>query len=90
MTEALGYAAATLTTLAFLPQVVRVYTTRSVEDISTTMYLAFLIGVALWLWYGVRIHSVPLIVANAVTLVLAGAVLAGKYRFGKRAGPGAA
>lgn len=86
MTEILGYAAATLTTAAFLPQVVRVYRTRSVEGISTAMYLVFLFGVALWLIYGIQIGSVPLILANAITFVLAGAVLVGKLRFRRRDG----
>ena len=82
--EVLGYLAAAGTTVAFLPQVIRVYRTRSAEDISTAMYVLFITGVALWIAYGLAIHSVPVIAANCVTLVLAVAVLVGKLRFDRR------
>lgn len=81
MTELLGYAAATCTTFAFLPQLVRVWRSRSAEDISLGMYLMFMAGVSLWIAYGVRIGSWPVVIANAATLGLAGGVLAGKLRF---------
>jgi MtN3 and saliva related transmembrane protein len=81
MTESIGFAAAACTTLAFVPQALRVWRTRSAEDISLVMYLVMVTGVALWIVYGLRIHSQPLVVANSVTLVLAGAVLVGKLRF---------
>lgn len=81
MTELLGYVAAACTTFAFLPQVVRVWRTRSARDISLAMYLVMVTGIALWIVYGLRIHSSPLVAANAVSLLLAGAVLAGKLRF---------
>jgi MtN3 and saliva related transmembrane protein len=84
MDEWLGYAAATLTTLAFVPQVVRVWHTRSARDLSLRMYLAFTVGVALWMLYGLRIGSWPVVVANGVTLVLAGAILVARLRFGGR------
>ena len=80
--ELLGYAAAACTTLAFVPQAVRVWRTRSAGDISLGMYLLFMAGVALWVWYGARIGSLPLIVANTSSMLLAGAVLVGKLRFG--------
>jgi MtN3 and saliva related transmembrane protein len=84
MTELLGFVAATCTTLAFLPQVFYVWRRRSADDISLAMYLIMLTGVALWIAYGLRIRSVPLVAANVATLVLAGAVLVGKLRFRKR------
>lgn len=80
-TETVGFVAATCTTFAFVPQVVRIWRTRSAEDISLAMYLTMVAGVLLWIVYGTRIHSVPLVVANAVSLVLACAVLMGKLRF---------
>jgi MtN3 and saliva related transmembrane protein len=83
VTGLIGFAAALFTTLAFVPQVVRVWSRRSARDVSTAMYLIFIVGIALWAVYGVRIHSVPIIVANIVTLVLAGAVLVGKIKFGR-------
>lgn len=88
MSELIGYAAATLTTVAFVPQVIRVYRTRSVEGISTSMYLAFLVGVTMWVLYGIQIGSLPVVIANAVTFLLAAAVLVGKMRYGRREGPG--
>ena len=81
MTAFLGYAAAACTTLAFVPQAVRVWRTRSASDISLATYLIFVAGIVLWALYGIRIHSVPVILANAATLVVAGAVLVGKFRF---------
>ena len=81
MTEWMGYAAACFTTLAFLPQAVYVWRRRSADDISLAMYLIMLTGVVLWILYGLRIHSAPLVAANVATLLLAGAVLAGKLRF---------
>ena len=79
MTEALGYAAAACTTFAFLPQAIRVWRTRSAEDVSLSMYLIIIVGVCLWIVYGLRIHSAPLIAANAITLLLAIAVVVGKW-----------
>lgn len=71
-----GSVAATLTTLAFVPQVVKTLRTRQTRDISTAMWSMFCAGVALWLAYGVLLGAWPIIVANALTLVLAGTVLA--------------
>jgi MtN3 and saliva related transmembrane protein len=71
-----------------VPQVVQVWRTRSAEDISLGMYLLFMLGVALWFAYGLRVHAAPVWAANGVTLVLAGAVLVGKLRFGGAPGGG--
>ncbi len=73
--------AAACTTLAFLPQVVKVWKTRSARDISLGMYAVFCAGVALWLLYGTLIESVPLLLANGATLVLAASVLSMKLRW---------
>ena len=78
----IGFIAALLTTVAFLPQALKVWQTRSAKDVSLGMYLLFTLGVALWLIYGVLLNSWPIIVSNLVTLVLAGVVLAMKLRFG--------
>ena len=78
---AIGFMAATLTTVAFIPQVIKVLHTRSARDVSVGMYALFTAGVALWLGYGLLIGSWPVIVANGITLVLAGAVLVMKIRF---------
>jgi len=60
----------------------RVWKTRSARDLSLPMYLIFTTGVALWLVYGVMLGSWPIIVGNAITVVLAGIVLAMKLKFG--------
>jgi MtN3 and saliva related transmembrane protein len=73
--ELIGYAAATLATLAFLPQVIKSYREKSTKDISLTMYLVFFVGVVLWLIYGIHLNSMPMIVANAITALLALSIL---------------
>lgn len=81
-----GYVAAILTTLAFIPQLIRVWRHRSARDISLAMFLAYSFGVFLWFVYGIAIHSMPVIVANAVTLALSLAILALKLRFDRSHG----
>ena len=82
----LGFAAAALTTSSFLPQAWKTFTTRDVSGISLAMYSAFTLGIVLWLVYGIRIGAWPLIIANTITLVLAGAVLAMKIRIERQQG----
>lgn len=71
----LGYPAAFLTTIAFVPQAWKSWRTRDLSGISLPMYVLFTLGVALWLGYGLAIGSLPVIAANAVTLALASVVL---------------
>ena len=80
--ELIGAIAATLTTCSFLPQVWRVWQTRHTKDISLLMYTLFTLGVALWLAYGILLDAWPIIIANSITLLLAGTVLVMKLRFG--------
>ena len=68
--DAIGYVAATLTTAAWLPQLVRTWRTRSADDLSPGMLAAFTTGVLLWLVFGLARGSGPVIAANAVTLAL--------------------
>ena len=77
-----GFVAAALTTVAFLPQVLRVWRSRSARDISLPMYALFVTGVGFWVVYGVLIQSPPVILANVVTFLLSSAVLVAKLRFG--------
>jgi MtN3 and saliva related transmembrane protein len=77
-----GFTAAVLTTFAFVPQVMKVWRTRSTSDISLGMYSLFTLGVVLWFVYGVLIQSWPVMLANFVTLLLASSVLVMKVRFG--------
>ena len=80
--SAVGYVAAILTTISFVPQVLKVWRTRSAKDVSLGMYSLFTLGIFIWLVYGVLIESWPVILANFITLVLAGMVLAMKLKFG--------
>ena len=71
----LGYAAATLTTGAFVPQAWHTFRSTDLAGISLSMYGAFTLGVALWLLYGLALGEWPIIVANAITLALAATIL---------------
>jgi len=77
-----GFAAAALTTLSFLPQVVKTWKTRSTKDISLAMFITFCAGVFLWMVYGIMIWSWPVIIANAAVLLLAGIILILKIKHG--------
>jgi MtN3 and saliva related transmembrane protein len=77
----IGLLAGLLTTVAFVPQVMKIYRTKSGRDISARMFTMFSIGIALWLYYGVLLQSLPIILANAVTLILTLAILALKIRY---------
>jgi MtN3 and saliva related transmembrane protein len=78
----LGLAAACCTTLAFVPQVVKAWKTRSTTDISLGMFLTMCLGIVLWLLYGGLRGDIPLIIANVITLILAGLILLLKLRHG--------
>lgn len=77
----IGHAAGVLTTISFLPQVIKAWRTRSTGDLSLVMLLAFLTGLGLWLVYGLAIGSMPLVLANGVTLSLVLVLLAMKLGF---------
>lgn len=80
MTDMIGLVAAMLTTISFLPQTVMVLRTRCTDGISLSMYALFTTGVAGWLAYGVLDNSLPIILANAVTLAFAATILSLKLR----------
>ena len=80
MTETIGLFAAVLTTVSFLPQTVLVIRTGNTDGISAVMYALFTSGVACWLVYGVFEQSLPVMLANSITLVLASIILAMKLR----------
>ncbi len=88
--EWLGYAAAVLTTSAFVPQAILTVRTRDVRGISLTMYAAFTVGVVLWLLYGLALGAWPIILSNVVTLALAGTILVMKLRIERAGRPGTA
>ncbi|MGY3038335.1 MtN3 and saliva related transmembrane protein [Bradyrhizobium sp. USDA 4354] len=78
----IGFAAATCTTVAYAPQAIKVWKTRSTGDISLGMFLVMVLGLALWLAYGLLSGDAPLVAANAITMVLAGGILVMKLRYG--------
>ena len=80
--DLIGAVAGVLTTMAFIPQVWRIWQTRSARDLSLSMYLIFTSGVALWFVYGLSLGALPIIASNGITLLLAGTVLAMKLEFG--------
>lgn len=82
LSDGIGSLAASLTTVSFVPQVWQVWQSKHVKDISLGMYSLFTLGVALWLVYGILLMSWPIIIANSITVLLAGAVLVMKLKFG--------
>lgn len=78
--EYIGFFAATLTTMSFVPQALQSWKTRDLSGISLPMYGMFSTGVLFWLIYGVMIESWPVMIANAITLMLACVVLILKIR----------
>jgi len=79
--EHLGFAAAVCTTGAFVPQVLLVWRERGAPGVSIGMYMLFITGVALWLAYGLALDAWPVVIANALTLMLACGVLGMKLYF---------
>jgi MtN3 and saliva related transmembrane protein len=80
-TKLLGLIAGFLTTMAFLPQVVKTWRTRSAKDLSLVMFLLYCLGVFLWTIYGIMIDELPVILWNIITLILAAVILFFKIKF---------
>ena len=78
----IGYAAAVLTTIAFIPQVTKTWRSRKTGDISLHMFLILSAGLSLWLVYGILLKNWPIMMANGITLFLASVVLGFKMRYG--------
>ena len=76
-----GTLAGTLTTVSFVPQVIKIWRSRSASDISFGMFTLFSLGVLLWLLYGAAIHSLPIVFSNGITLTLSLSIIAMKLRF---------
>ena len=70
MQELIGYLAAFFTTIAFIPQAYKVFKTNQTKDLSLSLFLIFSLGVFMWLIYGIMLNSIPMIVANIITLSL--------------------
>ena len=81
--EFFGYFAAVLTTLAFLPQLIKTLKTRKAEDVSLITLIMFLTGVLSWIFYGYKISSTPILIANIITFILNLLILIFKIAFSK-------
>lgn len=81
--EALGFVGGALTTLGFIPQVIRLYKLRSAKEISLSFSLLFMVGVLCWMFYGIALRLPSVILWNALTLVLSIALLYAKLKYGK-------
>lgn len=79
--DAIGLIAGALTTVSFLPQVIKAWRSRSTADISLAMFVLFCAGLVLWTAYGAMIGSTPIVVWNSITLLLAGTILVLKLRY---------
>ena len=77
----IGFFAAFCTTIAFLPQAIKVYKSKSTKDISLWMFLIFTTGVFSWLIYGILISDLPIIFANSITLLLSIFILIYKIKY---------
>lgn len=71
----MGTIAAILTTASFLPQAIKTIKTKDTKGISTGMYSMFVVGVFLWIIYGIQLKDMPIIIANVITFVLASIIL---------------
>ena len=80
--QLIGYIAATLTTISFLPQTMRTIRTKDTSGLSLVMYSLFTIGILFWLIYGVQLGELPIIIANSVTLLLSSVILGMKLKHG--------
>jgi len=81
--EFFGYFAAILTTLAFIPQLIKTLKTKKAEDVSLTTLIMFLTGVAAWIIYGIQISSKPILIANVITFLLNFLILVFKLIYSK-------
>ena len=86
LVEAVGAGAAVASTSSFIPQLIKLLRERQAEAVSVRMYLLTVTAFALWLTYGLMLHSVPLAVSNAVSLALSAAILVLKLRYRDRRG----
>ena len=82
--EFFGYFAAILTTVAFIPQLIKTLKTKKADDVSLITLIMFIIGVLSWIIYGYKISSLPILLANLITFILNLLILISKIYFSKR------
>jgi MtN3 and saliva related transmembrane protein len=81
--EIVGFSAAALTSFGFLPQVIKIYKTKSVKDISVLALIQFTIGISLWVLYGLHLKNIVIICANVVTLLVLASAFILYFRYKK-------
>lgn len=77
----LGLLAGSLTTISFMPQVIKIWRSKSAKDISLGMFITFCSGVFLWIVYGIIVQDLPLVATNLATLILASIILLLKLKY---------
>jgi MtN3 and saliva related transmembrane protein len=85
LTTTLGLVAGVLTTIAYLPQLIKTWQSKSADDLSWSMLIILCVGIILWLVYGFSVHDIPIVAANIVTFVLASIILVLKIRYKQEA-----
>ena len=78
-----GFLAASLTTIAFLPQLYKTWKTKSADDVSFIMLILFILGLFCWIIYGLKINSIPILVANTITFIFNFSILILKITYSK-------
>ncbi len=78
-----GFSAALLTTIAFLPQLYKTWQTKSADDVSLVMLILFITGLVCWIIYGFKINSIPILIANIITLIFNFSILVLKISYRK-------
>ena len=81
--DVFGFLAALLTTIAFLPQLYKTWQTKSADDVSIVMLILFITGLICWIIYGLKINSIPILVANLITLIFNLSILILKVTYSK-------
>jgi MtN3 and saliva related transmembrane protein len=76
--DIIGIIAGTLTTVSFIPQIIKIYRTKHARDISLAMYVVFTAGVSFWLVYGILLAKLPIILANGIALFFSAMIIAAK------------
>ncbi len=82
--DTFGFIAAFLTTIAFLPQVIKTWRTKKAEDVSVVMLLTFIIGLLFWIVYAIKSNAFPVLIANIVTFIFNVTILILKLIYGKK------
>ena len=82
--DSFGFLAALLTTVAFLPQLYKTWQTKSADDVSLIMLILFITGLVCWIIYGLKINSIPILVANIITFTFNFLILVLKISYKKK------